>query len=258
MLTAPGAAASDLTDKVVLITGAAGGIGRAIVARFVHRGAQVVAADISHARAAGPPTRGGNGAVVETYVDVTEPSSVVALIDGIVQRHGRLDCAVNNAGVEHDLCAIAECDDRAWTRVLAVNLTGTLLCMKYELTRMIAQRAGSIVNVASVAGLIGAPKLGLYAASKHGVVGLTRTAALECARHNVRINAVCPSFTRTPMLERMIAGDPQLAARLTAASPMRRLCEADEVAEAVVWLSSAAASFVNGHALPVDGGMSAA
>lgn len=245
-----------MAEKVVVVTGAAGGIGRAIVELFAAEGASVFAADLAP-YSCEPRGDATASSVCRVEVDVTDDASVEQLFAQVMRRHGRLDCAVNNAGVEHPLVGFTDCDGATWSATLQVNLTGSWRCMQWELRQMLAQGSGAIVNVASVAGLGGAPKLGAYAASKHGVVGLTRSAAIEYARRNVRINAVCPSYARTPMLERMIAGDPKLAERFAAASPMGRLCEAREVAEAVLWLGSDAASFVTGHALPVDGGLSA-
>jgi NAD(P)-dependent dehydrogenase (short-subunit alcohol dehydrogenase family) len=166
-----------------------------------------------------------------------------------------LDCAFNNAGVGGVFSGFADKTEAEWETVINVNLKGVWLCMKYELPVMLEQGGGAIVNMASVAGLIGAPRLSIYAASKHGVVGLTKSAALEYARRNIRINAVCPGYTDTPMVQAMIEAVPQMAQGTTNVIPMRRLADPDEIAAAVVWLCSDKASFVTGHALPLDGGM---
>lgn len=247
------------TGKVVLVTGGACGIGRAIVERLAARGASVVIADIlpkegekvaAVARKAGAEAR-------FVRADMREGAEIGALVRETVAAYGRLDCAVNNAGVEHGLQALAEVGEEDWDRIHDINLKGVWLCMKHELPQMVRQGQGSIVNLASAAGLVGMPLLGPYAASKHGVVGLTRTAAVEYGRMGVRVNAVCPSFIRTEMFERSLTGRPDLAEKLVKSSPMRRLGEPGEVAEGVIWLCSDAASFVNGHQLTVDGGMTA-
>ncbi|WP_290637012.1 glucose 1-dehydrogenase [Aquisalimonas sp.] len=249
----------DFKGKVVLVTGGASGIGRAIVERLAARGATLVIADILRKEGEKAAAAAREQGVDARFLplDVREPDEVRDLMQAIVEAHGQLDCAVNNAGVEHGLQALADVGDEDWDRIQEINLKGVWLCLKHELPQMVRQGRGSIVNLASVAGLVGAPLLGPYAASKHGVVGLTRTAALEYGRMGVRVNAVCPSTIRTEMFQRSLTGRPDLAEKLVRNSPMRRLGEPGEVAEAVVWLCSDAASFVNGHQLAVDGGMTA-
>ena len=177
-----------------------------------------------------------------------------ALISQAVQTYGRLDCAHNNAGISGGGRALtAEYAEDTWHQVIAVNLTGVWLCMKYEIPQMLSQGSGAIVNTASVAGLIGGRGLAAYVASKHGVVGLTKTAALEYAQLGIRVNCVCPGVIQTPMTERGLS-DPELRARLIATEPIGRVGTPEEVAEAVVWLCSDAASFVTGHTMTVDGG----
>lgn len=246
-------------DRIVLVTGGGLGIGRAIVQRLAQAGATLVIADIQHKEGERSARIARDLGAQATFfpADVRSESDVQALMAYIIESHGRLDCAVNNAGVEHGLQALAEVSEEDWDRTHDINLKGVWFCLKHELPLMVRQGRGSIVNVASVAGLVGAPTLGVYAASKHGVVGLTRTAALEYGRMGVRVNSVCPSSIRTEMFERSMAGRPELAQKLIKNSPMRRLGEPAEVAEAVVWLCSDAASFVNGHQLAVDGGMTA-
>ena len=169
--------------------------------------------------------------------------------------YGRLDCAHNNAGIEGARAALHEYPAEAWDRVLAVNLTGLWRCMQQEIRQMLAQGGGAIVNTASVAGLVGSVSgICAYNASKHGVVGLTQTAALEYARRGIRVNAVCPGFVVTPMLDRLLGGDAALTARFAAAQPTGRYATPEEIAAAVVWLCSDAASYVTGLAMPVDGG----
>jgi NAD(P)-dependent dehydrogenase (short-subunit alcohol dehydrogenase family) len=185
--------------------------------------------------------------------DVTRPEDVEAMVDKTVERWGHLDCALNNAGTTGASAPTAEYTLDDWNRAIALNLTGVFLCLKYEIPAML-ERGGAIVNMASGAGLVGFAGLPAYVASKHGVVGLTRAAALEYAGQGIRINAICPGSTRTPMLEGFMGGDPQIERMMTRAVPLGRLGRPEEIAEAVVWLCSDAASFVVGHALAVDGG----
>lgn len=215
--------------KVALVTGAAQGIGRACAEALEREGARVVRAD------------------VQDGIDVTDEAQVAAL----VARAGRVDLAVNAAGVEGAMGRVADASASEFARVVDVNLRGVFLCMRAEL----AAGATSIVNVASVAGLVGWHGASAYSASKHGVVGLTRTAALEYAKRGVRVNAVCPGVTHTPMYERMTAQNPRLSERTVAANPTGRIARIEEVAMPILWLLSDEASFVNGVALPIDGGL---
>ena len=185
--------------------------------------------------------------------DVTQSDEVEAMVDKAVERWGHLDCALNNAGTTGVSAPTADYTLDDWNRAIALNLTGVFLCLKYELPAML-ERGGAIVNMASGAGLVGFPGLPAYVASKHGVVGLTRAAALEYASQGVRVNAICPGSTRTPMLEGFMGGDEQVERMMTRAVPLGRLGRPEEIADAVVWLCSDAASFVVGHALAVDGG----
>src|SRR5215467_7476746 len=241
--------------KVALVTGGASGIGRATALTFAREGAKLVIADMN--ADGGQQTvhmiteNGGEATFVQ--VDVTRASAVEALISKTVETYGRLDCAHNNAGVtQRAYPPTAEFPEEDWHRVLAINLTGVWLCMKYELQQMLSQGGGAIVNTASVAGLIGSRGLAAYVASKHGVVGLTKTAALEYAQQGIRVNCVCPGVIQTPMTERVLR-DPARQAQITA-RPMGRVGTPEEIAEAVVWLCSDAASFVTGHTMTVDGG----
>jgi NAD(P)-dependent dehydrogenase (short-subunit alcohol dehydrogenase family) len=200
---------------------------------------------------------GGEAIFVRT--DVTQATAVEALISKAVRTYGRLDCSHNNAGISgagiggDQRALTAEYPDERWHQVLAINLMGVWLCMKYEIVQMLTQGGGAIVNTASGAGLVGLPGNCAYVASKHGVVGLTRAAALEYAQHGIRVNCVCPGYIRTPMTARGMS-DPELLPRIIASEPIGRVGEPEEVAEAVVWLCSDAASFVTGHAMAVDGG----
>src|SRR5215510_187734 len=230
-----------LKGKVAVVTGASSGIGRASALVFAREGAKVVVADVI--------VTGG-----EETVRLIKAAGVEAMVNTAVATYGRLDCAHNNAGVEGAMGTTADYTEADWDRVIRVNLTGVWLCMKYEIPQMLKEGGGAIVNTASGAGLVGVPRMPAYIASKHGVVGLTRTAALEYAKSGVRVNAVCPGVIQTPMVERVTAKRPGMAERMAAAEPVGRMGKPEEIAEAVVWLCSDAASFVTGHAMSVDGG----
>ncbi len=248
-----------LAGRSVLITGAAAGIGLASARALARRGARLTLSDVDATRGAAVVAElGGQGPEVQfVRCDVTNGEEVAALVAQAVGRFGRLDCAVNNAGVEHRHARLADHDDADFDRAIAVNLKGVYLCMKHELRTMLIQGGGVIVNIASLAGLGGAPQLGGYAASKHGVMGLTRTAALEYAKRGIRVNAVCPSYTNTEMVQRMIAAHPNMKDVLNNASPMKRMGEPEEIANAVVWLCSDESSFVTGQGVALDGGITA-
>ncbi len=246
-----------LKEKVALVTGGGSGIGRASALAFAREGARVVVADV--AVEGGEETVGlikkAGGEALFVRADVTQSAEVEAMVQRAVSAYGRLDCAFNNAGIEGTPAPTAECSEENWERVLAVNLKGVWLCMKHEIPRMLRQGGGAIVNTASVAGLVGFQNMPAYVASKHGVAGLTKTAALEYARQGIRVNAVCPGVIRTPMIERFMGKGGQTEEELSALEPVGRLGAPQEVAEAVVWLCSDAASFVTGHTLVVDGGL---
>jgi len=186
--------------------------------------------------------------------DVTLEDDVIALVAATVDRFGRLDAALNNAGTTGPSAPTADYTLEQWNGVIALNLTGVFLCLKHEIPQMVAQGGGAIVNTSSGAGLIGFAGLPGYVASKHGVIGLTRAAALEYVKAGVRVNAVCPGSTRTPMLEGFMGGDPVIEQAMAQSAPIGRLARPEEIAEAMVWLLSDAASFMVGHALAVDGG----
>jgi NAD(P)-dependent dehydrogenase (short-subunit alcohol dehydrogenase family) len=185
---------------------------------------------------------------------VTDEADVERMVAFAVEVFGRLDCAHNNAGLSGVASALVDFPLEEWNRVLAINLTGVFLCMKHELRQMVSQGGGAIVNTSSGAGVIGFPGLPHYVASKHAVLGLTKTAALEYARRGIRVNAVCPGSTDTPMMRGFIGGDPEVERQMKATSPTGELARPDQIAEAVVWLCSDAASFVNGESMLVDGG----
>lgn len=246
-------------DKVVLITGAGSGIGRMTALQFAENGAAVVVSDVNPA--GGEETsaliRKNGGEAVFVPVDVADPEQVARLIGRAVETFGRLDVAVNNAGIGGSWRRTGDYPQDEWHRVLAINLSGVFYCMQHELRQMVSQGGGAIVNVASIAGVRALPNASAYVASKHGVVGLTRTAALEYARHNIRVNAVCPVFTRTPLFQDMLDADPRLEERLVRNIPMRRYAAPEEIAETIFWLCSDSATFITGQAINVDGGMTA-
>ena len=245
-----------LEGKVAVVTGAAMGIGRASALVFSREGASVVVADIDdeggHETVAQVEAAGGQASFIHT--DVSAKADVAAMVAHAVTTYGGLDCAHNNAGIAAPLAPLADYPDECWDRTIAFRLTGVYLCMKAEIAAMLARGGGAIVNTSSGTGLVAYPEQAAYTASKHGVIGLTKVAALDYGSRGVRVNAVCPGTARTPMVDRALADFPSLDARQRALHPIGRIGEASEVAEAAVWLCTPAASFVLGVALPVDGG----
>lgn len=246
-----------VAGKVALVTGAGSGIGRATALAFYREGAKVVVSDV--AVEGGEETvrliKQAGGEAIFMKADVSKEAEVEALVNKAMQTYGRLDCAHNNAGVPGPNKMTVDITEDRWDKVIAVNLKGVWLCMKYEIAQMLKQGGGAIVNTSSDAGLVGVRRGAAYVASKHGVIGLTKTAALEYAKSGIRVNAVCPGPIDTPML-RGPGGErvDRFIDRMVAAQPGGRLGKPEEIAEAAVWLCSDAASFVTGHALPVDGG----
>ena len=238
------------TGKVALVTGAASGIGRATALAFGRAGACVVVADTAIDGGPGPAAliveSGGKALFVRS--DIAKSGDVEALIEKTINYYGRLDIAVNNAAVDEEGAPLAEGEEEQFDRIMGANVKGVWLCMKLQLRQMLKQGGGAIVNLSSVSGLVGAPNRAIYAASKHAVVGLTRSAAAEYAREGIRINALCPGAVRTPRTS---------DARLEAPEPMGRFAEPAEIANAALWLCSEQASYVNGHELVVDGGFTA-
>ncbi len=246
-----------LEGKVALVTGGAMGIGRTTAQVFSREGARVVVADIVTER--GEETvrliKKAGGDALFVQCDVTRAVEVESAVKGTVDTYGSLDCAFNNAGVAIPGTTV-ECTEEDWDRVLSVNLKGVWLCMKYEISQMLTQGGGVIVNTSSVGGLVGTPGIAAYTASKHGVVGLTRTAALEHVTAGIRVNAVCPGSVPTSMLDPVV-NHPELKALLESKHPMGRFATTEEIAEAVIWLCSDRASYVTGVAFPVDGAVTA-
>jgi len=244
------------SEMVVLVTGGGGGIGSATARLFASEGASAVVvadADLAAAQQVADDINTSGGLAVATEVLVTDEDAVAAMIDTVVERFGRLDAAVNNAGISGTMTSLVDLEPEEWERMLAVNLTGIYRCLRHELRHMVARGTGAIVNTSSGAGLVGVAGLAHYAAAKHGVLGLTKSAAMEYARSGVRINAVCPGTTDTPMI-RGFMGTDERAARMVGNSVGRGFMgEPGEVAEAMVWLCSDRASFVNGESLVVDG-----
>ena len=251
---------TDMTDKVALVTGGSSGIGRATALAFARDGAKVAVADLNIV--GGQETvsliAGAGGEACFIEADMGEAASVAAMVEKTVETYGRLDYAHNNAGIEGVLKRTSEQAEEDWAPVIQINLTGVWLCMKYEIPHMLRQGGGAIVNTASGAGLIGVKRMAAYVASKHGVVGLTKTAALEYAKSGIRVNAVCPGVIKTAMVDRVSGNRPDVLDKMIAAEPIGRSGQPEEIAEAVVWLCSDAASFVTGHAMAVDGGAVAA
>jgi NAD(P)-dependent dehydrogenase (short-subunit alcohol dehydrogenase family) len=251
-----------LDGKSALITGGGGGIGRATALAFAREGARVAVADLmaEAARETVALVNAAGGQAISLSGDVSRDADVRAMIEGVVSTYGGVDCAFNNAGIAGwQIDAVgkktAEWSEEAFDRMIAVNLKGVWLCMRHELPQMQTQGGGAIVNTASIAGLAGLPTSSAYVAAKHGVVGLTKTAAIEYAEASIRVNAVCPGYIRTPMTE---PGMRLRGEAILAQTPFKRLGNPEEIAEMVVWLCSERASYVSGAAYNVDGGWMAA
>lgn len=248
-----------LTGKIALVTGGGGGIGRATVLAYAREGAKVAVVDIdgAAAEAVAKEVNAAGGEAISIATDVTRDEQVAAMVAQVVARFGRLDIAFNNAGIEIEHRPLAEATEEMFDRLMSVNVKGVWLCMKHEIQQMLKQGGGAIVNTSSIGGLGGAPRQPIYAATKHAVIGLTKSAAMEYGRKGIRVNSVCPGIIRTEMTERAIAREPKREQYITQAHPIGRLGEAEDIARAVVFLSSDDAAFVLGHQLAVDGGYTA-
>lgn len=245
-------------DKVVLITGASSGIGKASALKYAAEGAKVVVADVSQEQgqaAVKEINSQGKGESLFIHCNVGDASSVQKMVRQTIEKFGRIDVAVNNAGIGGASAHTAEYPEDEWQKVISINLTGVYLCMKYELQEMVKAQKGVIVNMASVLGKVGFMGSAAYVASKHGVVGLTETAALEYAPRGIRVNVLCPGFIYTPMLENAgLDKDDEIHHAIANMHAMKRMGTPEEVADALIWLSSDEATFVTGHSLAVDGG----
>ncbi len=253
--------AGNLDGKTALVTGGGSGIGRSASLAYAREGARVVVADVNVE--GGEETvqriKEAGGEAILVHADVSKPEDTQAMVAQAVEAFGSLDCAFNNAGISggQDRHLTADYLEEDWDRVISINLKGVWLCMKAEIPKMVEQGGGAIVNTASIMGLIASPGSVAYMAAKHGVVGLTKAAALEYASAGVRVNAVCPGYINTPLVRPLFDTHEGFEERVVSRHPLGRLGEPSEIAEAVVWLSSDSASFVTGHSMPVDGGYTA-
>ncbi|MBM7059300.1 SDR family oxidoreductase [Pseudomonas sp. UL073] len=247
------------SGQVALVTGAAAGIGRATAQAFAAEGLKVVVADYDAqgGEATVQLIRSAGGEATFIRCDVTKDVEVKALMDGVLAAYGRLDYAFNNAGIEIEKGKLADGNEDEFDAIMGVNVKGVWLCMKHQIPLLLAQGGGAIVNTASVAGLGAAPKMSIYAASKHAVIGLTKSAAIEYAKKQIRVNAVCPAVIDTDMFRRAYESDPKKAEFAAAMHPVGRVGKVEEIAAAVLYLCSDGASFTTGHALAVDGGSTA-
>jgi NAD(P)-dependent dehydrogenase (short-subunit alcohol dehydrogenase family) len=245
----------EFQEKVALVTGAASGIGKSIALLYAKNGAKVVVSDIDDTggqETVEAITKAG-GEAIHIHADVSKPDDCMRLVGQTLAKYDRLDFACNNAGIGGEQNPVAQLSVEGWNRTIAINLSGVFYCMRYEIQAMSKNGGGSIVNMASILGQVGFAGAAAYVSAKHGVVGLTQTAALEYSKTGIRVNAVGPAFIRTPMIEGAIS-DPVTAQALTAAHPIGRLGQPEEIAELVIWLSSDKASFVTGNYYAADGG----
>ena len=244
----------DMKGKVALVTGARTGIGEAAARMFAEAGATVVLAGRHEPAAQAEELVKAGHDAISIRCDVSDEADVKAMVEDVVRRYGHLDMAYNNAGIQSPITDVADLDSQEYDKVMGINLRGIWHCMKYELQQMRKQGSGAIVNCSSLGGLVGIAGRAVYHASKHGVLGMTKSAALEYATRGIRINAVCPGIIFTPMVERMMQGESEEMKELMRFVPINRLGKPEEVAAAVLWLCSDAASFVIGQAIAVDGG----
>ena len=237
--------------KVAIVTGGASGIGKATAVAFASRGARVVVADVQDGTETLALIKKAGGEGIFVKCDVSQESDVKALVEKTIQTYGRLDFGVNNAGTEGVQTPLQDLTEKDWDRTIGINLKGIWLCMKHEIPYLLKQGKGAIVNTASIAGVVGFANMAAYVSSKHGVVGLTKVAALELAKTNIRVNALCPGVIHTPMVDRALS--PELETAYNAMIPQGRMGQPEEMANTIVFLCSDAASYVNGHAMVADG-----
>ncbi|MEL6659016.1 MAG: SDR family NAD(P)-dependent oxidoreductase [Bacteroidota bacterium] len=245
-------------DQVVFITGGASGIGKAAAFAFAQEGAHIAIADIQEelGKQVAAELNGQGTKATFVYCNVSDYGSVQAAVKHCHTHHGRLDIGLNNAGIGGPMATTRELELPDWDKVIAVNQSGVFYCMKEELTIMEQQGSGCIVNVSSIAGLRGLPRQMAYTASKHAVIGMTKATALEYARYGIRVNAVCPVFTNTPLADQLFAAAEGIDQKLLRTIPMRRFGEVDDIVNAILWLCDPASNFITGLALPIDGGQS--
>jgi NAD(P)-dependent dehydrogenase (short-subunit alcohol dehydrogenase family) len=241
-------------NKVAIVTGGSSGIGKATALAFAKKGAKVVVVDwIENSETVNLIKEMGEEAIF-IKCDVSKSTDVKAMVEKTIATFGRLDYAYNNAGIEGTSASTPDCTEENWDKTISINLKGIWLCMKYEIPEILKQGKGVIINCSSVAGLVGFPGLPAYVASKHGVIGLTKTAALECSKLGIRVNAVCPGVIQTPMIDRLTGNSKEAVEQFTGLEPIGRFGLPEEIANAIVWMCSDEASFVTGHAMAVDGG----
>ena len=244
-------------NKVALVTGGASGIGRATALAFAKKGAKVAVVDWKENDEMVDLIKELGSEAIFIKCDVSKTDDVKAMVAQTIAAFGRLDYAFNNAGIEGASASTQDCSEENWDKTIGVNLKGVWLCMKYEIPEILKQGKGAIVNCASVAGLVGFAGLPAYVASKHGIVGLTKTTALECATQGIRVNVVCPGVIQTPMIDRLTGKTKEGIERFKGFEPIGRFGLPEEIANAVVWMCSDEASFVTGHVMAVDGGFTA-
>jgi NAD(P)-dependent dehydrogenase (short-subunit alcohol dehydrogenase family) len=244
-------------NKVAIVTGGSFGIGRATAIAFAKRGAKVVIADWIEDKETLSVIQAHGGKAIFVRCDVSKDADVKNMVDKTIVQFGRLDFAFNNAGIEGASAPTHQCTEDNWDKTIGVNLKGMWLCLKHEIMQMLKTGGGTIVNNASIAGLVGFTNIPAYVASKHGVIGLTKNAALEYAKSNIRVNVVCPGVIKTPMIDRFTGKSKEVEKQFESMEPVGRLGQPEEVAETVIWLCSDASSFVTGDAIPVDGGWTA-
>lgn len=249
----------NFTNQVALITGSGSGIGRATALAFAEAGAKVVVSDVNEEN--GQETvrliQASGGEATFIFCDVSQPDQVNQLISQAVEQYGRLDVGVNNAGIGGKFAKLTEQTLSDWNQMIAINLSGVFYCMQAEIQQMLAQGSGKIVNISSIAGVRGLAKSAPYTAAKHGVIGLTKAAATEYVRQNIRINAVCPVYTHSAMVDSLLSIAPIMEERLRAVIPMGRFGQPEEIAQAILWLCSDANAFCTGQAIQMDGGLTA-